>query len=74
MTADEASAVAHLSARFDELALMDRVRQCAVDLMMCAGFRIGEVCSLPRDTWYEVPLFDRDGNAALGPDGQQLSR
>ncbi|MDK2768394.1 MAG: hypothetical protein KYX69_11820 [Sphingomonas sp.] len=54
-------AIAHVSAR-DDLDDRDLVLQRAIDLLVCGGFRINEVLTLPRNTWVEEPSLDEDGN------------
>ena len=67
LSEDEVGALAHLSSR-DDLPPADRLRLCAVDLMMCGGFRVGEVCALPVDPIVREPVF-QDGEMVVCSDG-----
>ncbi|WP_394268959.1 hypothetical protein [Qipengyuania sp.] len=43
----------------------DLAIQRAIDLLLCGGFRINEVLTLPRDTLVEEPLYDESGEPLL---------
>lgn len=66
------SALADISNRKD-LEDRDLLRQRAIDLLVCGGFRINELLTTPRDCWREeqlkdtnnIPLLDQNGKPAV---------
>ena len=66
-------AIANISAR-DDLDDRDLVPQRAIDLLMCGGFRVNEVLTLPRDTLIEEPVLDDEGRATLDLHGRPAVR
>ena len=72
----EASALDALSEISSSEGLDDRdlVIQRAIDLLLCGGFRINEVLTLPRDTLVEEPLYDESGEPLLDKFGRPANR
>ncbi|WP_199104437.1 hypothetical protein [Aquitalea sp. ASV11] len=66
------NALADISNRKD-LEDRDLLRQRAIDLLVCGGFRINELLTIPRECWREeqlkdtnnVPLLDQNGKPAV---------
>lgn len=66
-------ALAEISARSD-LDDRDLIVQRAIDLLMCGGFRLNEVLTLPRNAIVEEPVLDEDGRAMLDLHGHPARR
>ena len=66
-------ALADISNRTD-LSDRDLLRQRAVELLVCGGFRINELMTLPRQIWVEEVVRDENGEPALNPNGQPATR
>lgn len=66
-------ALAEVSSR-EDLDDRDLVIQRAIDLLLCGGFRINEVLTLPRDTLVEEPLYDQSGEPLLDKFGRPANR
>ena len=52
----------------------DQLKRCVVDLMLCGGFRVGEVLTLPEDTWYKEERVDDEGDPVVDAQGRPLFR
>jgi hypothetical protein len=57
-----------------ELTDRDLLRQRASELLMCCGFRLNELLTLPRAVWVEVQVRDENGDPALNSLGQAATR
>ncbi|WP_374944193.1 hypothetical protein [Sphingomonas sp.] len=55
-----------------ELRDADLVAMRAVDLLVCGGFRINELLTIPRNCLREADLLDDLGNVALDRDGKPM--
>lgn len=58
----------------DDLSSPDLLRQRAVELLVCGGFRCNELLMLPRDLWVEEPQMDSAGRQVLDRQGLPVSR
>ncbi|MBP0495812.1 hypothetical protein [Roseomonas indoligenes] len=67
------SALAMISSRGD-LPDRDLLRQRGAEILMCCGFRINELLTLPRTTWVVTPVVDRDGEVMLDRSGRPAER
>ncbi|MGU7771538.1 hypothetical protein ACV229_15295 [Burkholderia sp. MR1-5-21] len=72
-TDDIMDALADISNRSD-LSSADLLRQRAIELFLCGGFRCNELLTLPRDTWVEEAQVDVHGVPVLDRFGQQIIR
>lgn len=52
----------------------DLLRQRAVELLCCGGFRISELILMPRNCWVEEPQLDSHGNVLLDRNGKPVVR
>ncbi len=66
-------ALAEISNRVD-LRPQDLLRQRAVELLICGGFRCNELLMLPRDVWVEEPAVDRSGTPLANDHGVPVLR
>ena len=66
-------ALAEISNRVD-LRPEDLLRQRAVELLICGGFRCNELLMLPRDVWVEEPAVDRSGTPLANDHGVPVQR
>lgn len=66
-------ALAEISNRVD-LRPQDLLRQRAVELLICGGFRCNELLMLPRDVWVEEPAVDRSGTPLANDHGVPILR
>ncbi|WP_156814524.1 hypothetical protein [Burkholderia lata] len=66
-------ALAEISNRMD-LRPQDLLRQRAVELLICGGFRCNELLTLPRDVWVEELAVDRSGSPRLDQLGMPIKR
>ncbi|WP_155635363.1 hypothetical protein [Burkholderia cepacia] len=66
-------ALADISNRVD-LRPQDLLRQRAVELLVCGGFRCNELLMLPRDVWVEEPAVDRSGTPLTNEHGVPILR
>lgn len=66
-------ALAEISNRVD-LRPQDLLRQRAVELLICGGFRCNELLMLPRDVWVEEPAVDRLGTPLTNDRGVPILR
>ncbi|MFV8662566.1 hypothetical protein ACNRBV_02050, partial [Ralstonia pseudosolanacearum] len=66
-------ALGRISSRHD-LDDRDLVRQRTVDLLVCGGFRVIEVLTLPRNCWLEEPQLDDYGQPMVGQNGVPVVR
>ncbi len=74
MPTDETfEALADISNRSD-ISDRDLLRQRAVELLMCGGFRINEMLTLPRNTWLSEAVLDERGEPMLDRFGKALMR
>ena len=62
-------ALGYLSSKSD-LSDQDLLCQRAIDILVCAPFRINELLTLPRDVWVEDIQNDDQGNPVIGQDGK----
>ncbi len=67
------NALADLANRQD-LSPPDLLRQRAVELLVCGGFRCNELLTLPRDIWVEEPQIDATGVQVLDRHGSPVCR
>ncbi|NKA05342.1 hypothetical protein GO279_02361 [Ralstonia solanacearum] len=58
----------------DDLSLPDLLRQRAVELLVCGGFRCNELLMVPRDIWVEEPQKDSTGVQVLDRYGVPVVR
>jgi len=58
----------------EDLSPPDLLRQRAVELLVCGGFRCNELLMLPRDVWVEEPQIDSTGVQMLDRHGLPVSR
>jgi hypothetical protein len=72
-TNDILDALADISNRSD-LTSADLLRQRALELFLCGGFRCNELLTLPRDTWVEETQLDLYGEPVLDRFGQPVVR
>ncbi|WP_175822525.1 hypothetical protein [Burkholderia sp. BCC0419] len=66
-------ALAEISNRTD-LCPQDLLRQRAVELLICGGFRCNELLMLPRDVWIEEPAVDPLGTPLTNDQGMPILR
>lgn len=66
-------ALAQISARTD-LDVRDLIIQRTIDLLVCGGFRINEVLTMPRDCLYTENELDDHGRPVLDRFGQPVER
>ncbi len=66
-------ALAEISNRVD-LRPQDLLRQRAVELLICGGFRCNELLMLPRDVWVEEPAVDPSGSPLTNTHGVPIVR
>ena len=66
-------ALADIANRSD-LRPSDLLRQRALELFLCCGFRCNELLTLPRDTWVEEPQLDAYGEQVLDRFGKAVVR
>ncbi|CBJ52336.1 putative phage integrase [Ralstonia solanacearum PSI07] len=70
---DLLNALANIANR-EDLSPPDLLRQRAVELLVCGGFRCNELLMLPRDIWVEEPQIDPSGMQVLDRHGSPVSR
>ncbi|WP_455154036.1 hypothetical protein [Cupriavidus campinensis] len=70
---DLLNALADISNR-EDLSPPDLLRQRAVELLVCGGFRCNELLMLPRDLWVGEPQLDGSGEQVLDPQGAPVYR
>lgn len=67
------TALGRISNRHD-LRDSDLVRQRAIELLMCGGFRVSELLTLAFDCWIEEPQTDDYGQPMVGQNGAPACR